>query len=44
MKPSIGAEGELSDEELEAVAGGSVKGSILNTVMTGVTGCVSKGC
>lgn len=44
VKPSIGAEGELSDEELEAVAGGSIKGSIVNTVMSGVTGCVTGGC
>ncbi|MBO3462768.1 NHLP leader peptide family RiPP precursor [Aetokthonos hydrillicola Thurmond2011] len=44
MKPSVSAEGELSDQELEAVAGGSIKGSIVNTVISGVSGCISKGC
>ncbi|NEQ26446.1 MAG: NHLP leader peptide family natural product precursor [Microcoleus sp. SIO2G3] len=44
IKPSVGAEGELSDEELEAVAGGGIKTSVKNTVWTGVKGCVSQGC
>ncbi|MBW4644892.1 MAG: NHLP leader peptide family RiPP precursor [Goleter apudmare HA4340-LM2] len=44
VKPTAGAEGELSDEELEAVAGGSIKGSIVNSVWGGIKGCISKGC
>lgn len=44
MKPSVSAEGELSDEELEAVAGGGFKQSLKNTVWGGIKGCLSQGC
>ncbi len=40
MKPSVGAEGELSDQELEAVAGGGITSKIVKTVMGGITGCL----
>jgi hypothetical protein len=40
VKPTLAAEGELSDEELEAVAGGSLKGKIVKSVWGGIKGCL----
>lgn len=43
VKPAIGVEGELSDEELEAVAGGGkgkIFSKVLKTVLKGVLGCI----
>lgn len=43
VKPAIGVEGELSDEELEAVAGGKgIIPKIIKTVLTGILGCIGK--
>jgi len=42
VKPSVSAEGELSDEELEAVAGGWIKIAIqvAQSVWGGIKGCL----
>jgi hypothetical protein len=40
VKPSAGVEGELSDEELEAVAGGSWKKKVIKSVWGGIKGCL----
>ncbi|MFM7365273.1 MAG: NHLP leader peptide family RiPP precursor [Cuspidothrix sp.] len=39
VKPAIGVEGELSDEELEAVAGGK-GGKLIRSLFGGVKGCL----
>jgi hypothetical protein len=40
MKPVAAADSELSEEQLEAVAGGFCAGIIIKTVLTGLAGCV----
>ena len=41
MKPLVPVGSELSEEELEAVAGGLCIKKIVETVLTGVVGCLS---
>lgn len=44
MKPVVATSEELSEEQLEAVAGGGIIKSLVNTIGSGVLGCINNGC